>query len=744
MSDQQSSIHPRSLTDYLSRIGATVLNFRRAMVKIHKGHYYIEKGLIKINADGSITTKKEFEPTEEEAKQIKTDLAGVEFPRTIGARNTDALRRMVSGQIYEFYSRETGEVVFVQERRIGDDGVKHYLPWVFLSNGEWAMMEPDGDLPFWKPRQARMPTGDRIMIHEGAKAAVFADKLAEEGRDHPWIEELSQYEHWGMIGGALAPHRTDYEELRKVKPKEVVYVCDNDDMGRKALQKVSEHWGRSLRGVMFGKSFPPAWDIADDMPRNLFAPSGRYVGPSLFSLTEPATYATELIYTGEKGRPAAVLKPDFSEEWLHCVKPEVYIHRDWPSRIYNAAEFNNMVRPFSHVEETAKLVKKEFSAKASVLKYLPGEVPGVHGGSKDGQYINTYAPSNIKPTAGDIRPWLDFMEHLIPDEADRLELFRWCATLIARPDIRMLYGVLLISETQGIGKGTLGEKILAPLIGEHNVSYPSEQEIVDSAFNYWLAHKRLAVVHEIYAGQSSKAYNKLKSSITDRYVTVQKKYQANYEVENFIHIFACSNSMRAMKLSMDDRRWFVPKLTEDKRPGADWERFVAWLTDEGGLGIIAWWAREFLLENAPVERGAAAPWSALKRQIVEEGYSPGQMIVVRELESLRARIESGELAPDCFVLDLDLIGVIKTELYDGRHNDHLERPATVRSLAKTMGWHIGEVRAQVKAWGPQSIGARVLSRDAGVAETAPGDLGGSQLAPEDRRQPVAIGTNRPM
>jgi len=55
---------------------------------------------------------------------------------------------------------------------------------------------------------------------------------------------------------------------------------------------------------------------------------------------------------------------------------------------------------------------------------------------------------------------------------DRIELMRWCATLIARPDIKMNYGVLLISETQGVGKSTLGEKILAPLIGKLNASFP--------------------------------------------------------------------------------------------------------------------------------------------------------------------------------------------------------------------------------------------------------------------------------
>ena len=86
--------------------------------------------------------------------------------------------------------------------------------------------------------------------------------------------------------------------------------------------------------------------------------------------------------------------------------------------------------------------------------------------------VNTYRPPTIKAIKGDPSSWIEFMEHLIPDQGDRLETLRWCATLIAGPDIRMLYGVLLISQKQGVGKSTLGEVILAPLVGPWNVSTP--------------------------------------------------------------------------------------------------------------------------------------------------------------------------------------------------------------------------------------------------------------------------------
>ena len=719
-------MHPPAVNAYLTRVGAEPVNFRRAIIKIFRGHYYHERAVIKINPDGKVTSSiKEFSPTEEEAKAMKIELAEIEFPKTIKARNTNDLK--IHGETFEFIDRKDGFIIMVQERRIHKNGTKSYLPWVMLSTGDWAQMEPDGGLPFWKP-PIRLGPGARIMIHEGAKAAAKASQIATSKKLHPWKEELELYEHWGMIGGALAPQRTDYKELSAEAPKEVVYVCDRDQPGEAALQKVSAFWGKRLKGIKFGDQFPETWDVADEIPPTLFK-RGRYLGPKLKELMKPATWATEMVQTGNKGRPSAMLKYDFASEWLHCIRPEVFIHRDWPSDLLSASEFNSLVAPFSNVDDTARLLRKDDSSKNSVLKYDPSLPPGVYGGRGHGHFINTHSPPNIIPEDGDSTPWLEFMKHLTPDDADRLELERWCATIIARPDIRIHYGVLLISETQGVGKGTLGEKILAPLVGAMNTSYPSENEIVDSNFNYWLAHKRLAVVHEIYAGHSSKAYNKLKSTITDKFITVSRKYLPNYEIENWVHIFACSNSKRAIKLSMDDRRWFVPMLTEKKRSAKYWETLNCWLLDEGGLEIISHWASTFLESHSPVFRGVDAPWSKLKREIVEEGYSPGQELISQTLVHIKDTL-NGE---DKFTTDTDLVNLIKQIIYDGRHSDKLERRVTVRAVAKAAGWFIGKTRCTVKAWGPNRHGARIVATSKATAEAMPGDLCNEKM-PEDTRQ----------
>lgn len=749
-----------SLNAYLTRVGAEELNFRRFMIKDYRkgANYYVERALIKILPDGTLEcNREEYNPTDAERKAIAEEMAKVDVPRSIDAtvRNAQRQQEELDGDSFLFVRRRTGEVAMIQQKFITPAGAKVYVPWSFWSDGKWRRMEPDGPLPFWKPMKHRGIT--RKMIHEGAKAAAHIDDLINnperrrELEDHPWGEELSKYEHWGMIGGALAPHRSDYAELRAETPTETVYVCDRDFPGEAALKEVSKHYEESIQGIKFGANFPLAWDMADAMPEELFAGEGRerhYVGQPLRDFKQPATWATQIITTGKKGRPRTVIRTAFAEEWLHSVQPQVYVHVDRPWRLLNEGEFNHEVRPFSDADDTARYLKTSDASKAAIIRYDPSRPSGVY--EEHGRFINTHMSPSIKTVRGDASRWLRFMDHLVTDDSDRLELMRWCATLIARPDIRMTYGVLLISEAQGVGKGTLGEKILAELVGRNNTSFPSENSIVDSQFNSWMAHKRLAVIHEIYAGHSSKAYNKLKSMITDKMIRVNVKFSAEYDMENWLHFFACSNSKRAMRFSADDRRWLVPKITDKRLTRQYWADLNEWLMKRRGLSIIKGWAEKFVEEQGPVMPGATSPDSSLKREIVEDGMSQGMRTVSTVLDRIRSVLSSDEeddvkmrerwerdgmmvreegptvMRGRVILLDVDLVSFINDTVYSGRQSDRMEKPLTMRKLAKEQGWHVGDqaVSTGMKTWGPRAAGGRIISNCEELAAASPTQLGG--------------------
>jgi hypothetical protein len=162
---------PASVKDYIERIGASEINFRSYQVKEFKGKYYFEKAYIKINADGSVTAPLDYMPNEKEAEAIKKDWVDGNLPKSCPARNTNGIRLLnAQSKLYLFYNTD-GLIIFVQERT----EPKGYLPWSFWDDGVWRQMQPEGKIPFYKPRNPK--DGAPIMVHEGAKAAQAAQLL---------------------------------------------------------------------------------------------------------------------------------------------------------------------------------------------------------------------------------------------------------------------------------------------------------------------------------------------------------------------------------------------------------------------------------------------------------------------------------------------------------------------------------------------------------------------------------------
>jgi hypothetical protein len=493
----------------------------------------------------------------------------------------------------------------------------------------------------------------------------------------------------------------------------VVYACDKDLQGEASAQEVSKNYRRSMDIIRYDDKFPMNWDLADPLPEVLYKDRDRekvYIGPRLSDYTKPATWATEKIETGEKGRPQYKLLNDFIDEWRHILKPELYVHVRFPQFLRTATEFNNVVRPFSHVMDVASKVQAHELAKVETLGYRPAAADGEIVHTEFGTAFNRHRKGTIQPRQGDPAKWRTYLENLFPVAEDREHVERWVYTLLCRPDIKMHYGLLLCSEKQGVGKTTLGESIIRPLIGVSNVAVIDEHQITDSHFTYWKANRRLVLVNEIYAGQSSKAYNKLKSVITDTVAVCEEKFVPTYETENWAHMIACSNSMRALKLPDDDRRWLVPKVSETEFDTVYWKEFHDWLTGEG-LGIILQYAQDWMKKNRPVLPGERPPATDAKKELIESLRSPGQMLVADWLEENKDK---------CLVVtDKALVDFIARELYGDRFNEKLERPATIRKLALSCGWHSSRERRK-----PPSSTSRYyfLARYPEWTEMTPGEL----------------------
>lgn len=643
-----------SLTDidpvreYLNRIGAEPRSLKTAVVRETRGNYWDDVAVIRFGKDGEISCSSlTHAPTEIEQSAISAAWAKVEFPHIKRLRRIISPPDMIANadpkDVFEFRTLDGKEILMVQVRveRQDKDGApkKNYVPWTYWSDDRWRMCEPDGELPLWGLDQ--LLEHKTVFIHEGAKAAAHCRWLAEgktkEAREaraaHPWGEELRYAAHVGWIGGAMNPNRTDWRVLSKNGIERAYIVADNDEAGKDAISSISQSIKMPTFSIEFNSEFPVSFDLADPFPAKMFRKndgSQFYVGPSMRDLMNPATWATDMMPNpAGKGRPVAVLRDSFKHMWAYVEEADAFVCTEMPEMMRSEAVLNKIVAGFSHVNDTARLITKAYKGRSVRVCYRPDR-EGLLVNYRGSNAINMHVPPRVRPQKGDPQPFIDFLAYMFVNESERKEVERWCATLISKPEVRMSYGLLLVSERQGIGKTTLGAHILAPLVGEQNVGYPSENDI-GSAFNDWVAHKRLAIVNEIYSGSSWKAYHALKSVITDHDVTVNQKYMRQYVVDNWCHVLACSNSMRALKMENDDRRWFYPEITEVPWSRERFTAFRQWV-QSGGLAIIKHWADNYGDYVSPADR---APMTERKRELIEGSRSEAQMEAAALAEQLK-------------------------------------------------------------------------------------------------------------
>jgi len=622
------------VAQYLRRFKAEPSGLKSAVIREKRGKYFKEAGRIDFDDDGTIYATEGYEPTEDERNQIKEAFSRVEFPNYKKLANAINLPPQLAEadieSIFEFRD-QFGQITMLQHRLDPrtDTEEKRYVPWTYWDDDKWRPAEPPNKLPLY----GLETIGDHttVFIHEGAKAARACQRIVAENKEHPWLEELKAGAHLGWSGGAFNPHKTDWEVLNRLGVKRAYIVSDNDKPGREAVAKISVHLRMQTFHVQFTDEWPAAFDLADPFPKRMFSKiDGKkfYIGPSFDACVHPATWMTDQIKQ-PKGKPITIIRPHVTEEWAYVPEADLYVNVERPHILGTDTVVNKMLAAFSHVADTCRLLNSTYSGRMARLCYRP-DVAGRKVTEGETSAINMHMPSSVKAAVGDAQPFIDFMEYLVPREDERREVLRWCATLIARPEIRMGYGLLMITETQGVGKTTLSNRILAPLVGVNNVGYPTENDIVESQFNSWMANRRLVVVAEIYSGHSWKAYNKLKTYITDTEIMVNEKNMKRYKTENWAHFFASSNSPKAMKIEDSDRRWLCPTLTEAKWPIKRFDEFNSWL-NSGGLAIVKHWAEQY---GDYVARGEPAPMTSKKKEMIAASRTPEEIMAAELAERM--------------------------------------------------------------------------------------------------------------
>jgi hypothetical protein len=647
---------------------------------------------------------------------------------------------------------------------ISESKGKRYVRWSCWETDDgikWIDAHPLGPkLPLYN---AHLVTeGCNVMIHEGAKAAKHAQRIADsvngaktkiidslpehkrdEKRDsyhwavqrNGWAEELAKYVHVGFSLGSSNAHHTNFEFLNEKRVRFVLVCPDNDEVGSKSKFHISKSLMCEVAAVQFDSRYykddapissdgTNGFDMADPFPvemfyvehtdgehhyhvdgskvegnetyvysqivterhqyslqqgfkeyikkpysvrKNLIPYKLRYKGDSLNGKScQIITWAADKKMDVE-GREYLAVRDSFLRNWFYVKSKQEYTPRNRPSHSVKRNDFAADIGGYTdHVRghNLATLVSNSQANEVFDYCYEPGAFGEVVGGYflqddnghiaivNNTRYVNRYRPPSIVPkkfeSEKDIRPWLEFIHHLFPNEHERAHVCRWISTVVARPDLRPAHALVLISERQGTGKTTLSE-ILRKLVGSHNAYFPSSEEISSSQFTEWKAEKRLIAPQEFYAN-SRKVYNDLKSLITDESITVNRKHVSTYTVRNTAALMVVSNSVKAINIPANetDRRWFIPEVTNKDWPPRKWKELHAWL-DTGGYAYIAQWCADYLVKGederkakyelsdeylkqqmrlnsrnayfGPILNGENSPTTKMKQEVIENSKS---------------------------------------------------------------------------------------------------------------------------
>jgi hypothetical protein len=208
------------------------------------------------------------------------------------------------------------------------------------------------------------------------------------------------------------------------------------------------------------------------------------------------------------------------------------------------------------------------------LTFRPGESERVmeHGHLA----FNVYRPLSVKGADGNVKPWLDLCELVIPDALVRTHYFRYFAHLLQHPGIKINHGLLLTSLGQGVGKDSVFAPVIQ-LLGD-GAGVVTTDDLAND-FNDYLYQRLLIVVEELKDFGSSQLANKLKPILARPPDTlrINRKGVPQFDIPNLVHLFMMSNYEQPLRLEPNDRRVHVYRSPVAPKPPEYYETFYRWL-----------------------------------------------------------------------------------------------------------------------------------------------------------------------
>jgi putative DNA primase/helicase len=180
--------------------------------------------------------------------------------------------------------------------------------------------------------------------------------------------------------------------------------------------------------------------------------------------------------------------------------------------------------------------------------------------------FNTYMGRGCDPVESQKKEISIYLKHIHKvicnnDDNAYKYVIQWLAHLVQKPHEKPEVAIVL-KAGQGTGKGTFVDPI-GKIIGSHYLHAQSPEQVIGK-FNAQLENKLLVFADEFFAGSKSST-DRLKTMITERLNTIERKGQDRISVPCFARIIMATNHENVIKIERDERRYLYLEVSEEHK-----------------------------------------------------------------------------------------------------------------------------------------------------------------------------------
>ena len=247
-------------------------------------------------------------------------------------------------------------------------------------------------------------------------------------------------------------------------------------------------------------------------------------------------------------------------------------------------------------------------------QYLGGVVFDPSGSRVPPNGYNLWRGFAVQPKQGEWPLMQRHLEEVIcgGNAAESRYLFGWLARMFQYPGEQGEVAVVLRG-LRGGGKGTLAQWILR-IFGEHGLHMIQAAHLTGN-FNAHLQDTCFLYADEAFFAGDPRIVGILNGLITERAILIEGKRRNAVMVKNCLHVLMASNNDWVVPAACDERRYFLPSVSDHRR--GDFEYFDALEKEakEGGLAAMLHEALAYDLHSFNVRRIPDTP--GLNRQKLE-------------------------------------------------------------------------------------------------------------------------------